>query len=74
MTYNILSHLYVESKQEKELLDRTDWEVPEPRTGCYCSVTQSCLDSLQSHGVQHARLPCPSLSHRVCSNSYPLSW
>ena len=26
-------------------------------------------DSLQSHGLQHAMLPCPSLSPRVCSNS-----
>ena len=25
------------------------------------------------HGLQHARLPCPSLSFRVCSNSCPLS-
>ena len=24
------------------------------------------------HGLQHARLPCPSLSPRVCSNSCPL--
>ena len=31
-------------------------------------------DSLQSHELQHARLPCPSLSPRVCSNSCPLSW
>ena len=30
-------------------------------------------DSLGPHGVQHARLPCPSLSPRVCSNSCPLS-
>ena len=30
-------------------------------------------DSLQSHGRQHARLPCPPLSPRVCSNSCPLS-
>ena len=29
-------------------------------------------DSLWSHGLQHARLPCPSLSLRVCSNSCPL--
>ena len=29
--------------------------------------------SLQPHGLQHARLPCPSLSPRVCSNSCPLS-
>ena len=36
----------------------------------------SCLvtsDSLQPHGLQQARLPCPSLSLRVCSNSCPLS-
>ena len=26
-------------------------------------------DSLQPHGLQHTRLPCPSLSPRVCSNS-----
>ena len=30
-------------------------------------------DSLQPHGLQHARLPCPSLSPRVCSKSGPLS-
>ena len=30
-------------------------------------------NSLQPHGLQHARLPCPSLSPRVCSNSCPLS-
>ena len=30
-------------------------------------------DSLQLHGLQHARLPCPSLSPGVCSNSCPSS-
>ena len=30
-------------------------------------------DSLQPHGLQHARLPCPSLFPGVCSNSCPLS-
>ena len=39
-----------------------------------CSVTQSFMsDSLQPHELQHARLPCPSPSPRVCSNSCPLS-
>ena len=38
-----------------------------------CSVAKSCL-TLWSHGLQQARLPCPSLSARVCSNSCPLSW
>ena len=36
-----------------------------------CSVLS---DSLWSHGLQRARLPCPSPSPRVCSNSCPLSW
>ena len=30
-------------------------------------------DSLRPHGLQHARLPCPSLSPEVCSHSCPLS-
>ena len=29
-------------------------------------MTQSCL-TLWPHGLQHARVPCPSLSPRVCS-------
>ena len=36
-----------------------------------CSVVS---DSLRPHGLQHARLPCPSPTPRVCSNSCPLSW
>ena len=31
-------------------------------------------DSLWFHGLQHTRLPWPSLSPRLCSNSSPLSW
>ena len=31
-------------------------------------------DSLRPHGLQIARLPCPSLSPWVCSNSCPLNW
>ena len=40
---------------------------------CCCSVAKSCL-TLWPQGQQHARLPRPSLSPRVCSNSCPLSW
>ena len=36
---------------------------------CFCSVTKT----LWPHKLQNARLPCPSLSHRVCSNSCQLS-
>ena len=41
-----------------------------------CSVRFSCSimsDSLQPHGLQHARLPYPSPTPWACSNSYPLS-
>ena len=31
-------------------------------------------NSLQPHGLQHARIPCPSPTPRACSNSCPLSW
>ena len=37
------------------------------------SVAQSCLDSLRPYGLQHARLPCPSPTPGVCSNSCPSS-
>ena len=30
--------------------------------------------SLQPHGLQHARFPCPSPTLGIYSNSYPLSW
>ena len=35
-----------------------------------CSVVSN---SLQCHGLQHARLPCPSPTPGACSNSSPLS-
>ena len=38
-----------------------------------CSVTQLC-PTLQPYGLQHTRLPRPTLSPGVCSNSCPLSW
>ena len=37
----------------------------------YASVVS---DSLQPHGLQHARPPCPSITPRAYSNSCPLSW
>ena len=39
----------------------------------FSSVAQLCL-TLQPHGLQHPRPPCPSPTPRVCSNSCPLSW
>ena len=40
----------------------------------YCwSLSSVQSDSLWSHGLQHARLPCPSPTPRAYSNSCPLS-
>ena len=38
--------------------------------GCCCSVVS---DSSRPYGMEHAGLPCPSPSPRVCSDSWPLS-
>ena len=42
-----------------------------PECCCFCSLTKSCLTLCDP---MNARLPCPSLSSRVCSNSCSLSW
>ena len=39
----------------------------------FSSVAQSSL-TLQPHGLQHTRLPCPPLLPKVYSNSCPLNW
>ena len=39
---------------------------------CGCLLVVS--NSLKPRDLEHARLPCPSLSPGVCSNSHPLSW
>ena len=39
-----------------------------------CVFSRQLLSSsLWPHGLQHIRLPCPSLSPEICSNSCPLS-
>ena len=38
-----------------------------------CSVAQLCPTLCDPHGLQHATLPLPLPSLRVCSNSCPLS-
>ena len=43
-------------------------------TCCYCSSRLVVSNSLQPHGQQHIRFPCPSPSLGVCSNSCLLSW
>ena len=55
-----------------ESLGKTSvWRVPANLELFCCSVVS---DSLRPHELQHARLPCPSPSPGVCSESCPLSW
>ena len=42
-----------------------------PRSVQFSSSVVS--ESLRPHGLQHARLPCPSPTPRACSNSCPSS-
>ena len=47
-----------------------------PRTQALAFIvvqSLSYVNSLQPHGLQHIRLPCPSLSPRACSNLCPSS-
>ena len=60
------------SGSQISLTNRKHWE-PRCRNK-YNSVQFSCSvmsDSLRPHGLQHARLPCPSPTPGACSNSCP---
>ena len=51
--------------------------VPNAALRFHSSVQFSCSvvsNSLQPHGLQHARLPCPSPTAGAYSNSYPSRW
>ena len=53
---------------------RWEWEI---LPMCFSSVEFShsvMYDSLQPHGLQHARPPCASPTPEVHSDSHPLSW
>ena len=55
---------------EKSQKNLSDWT-----TTYLVQLSYSVMsDSLQPHGLLHARPPCPSLTPGVCSNSCPLSW
>ena len=41
------------------------------RLSQFSSVAQAVSDSLRPHGLQQARLPCPSPTPGACSNSCP---
>ena len=47
---------------------------PSPRSKLSDSAQFSSADTLQPHGLQHARPPCPSLAPGVYPDSCPLNW
>ena len=51
----------------------SDHQASDPLSWVQFSCSVMC-DSLRPHGLQHARLPCPSPTPRVYSDSCPLSW
>ena len=55
----------------------TIWATGKPNEVVWFSSVQFSpsvvFDSLRPHGLQHARLPCPSPTPRIYSNSCPLS-
>ena len=55
------------------ILMRPIWWHCEKCNNQFSSVAQLC-PTLQSHGLQHARPPCPSSTPGDFSNSSPLSW
>ena len=80
-TWTFLSLLTLKSRYKASShseLDEAPWQEEErepPRpinilSFFSCSVTS---DSLWRHGLQHTRLPCPSLSPGACSKSCPLN-
>ena len=55
---------------------RDRWDRVRSLDGLTCMLSFCRLvvsDSLRPYELQHARLPCPLLSPRVCSNSCPLN-
>ena len=49
------------------------WWGKQDSTCCMLSFSCSVVSDFATHGLQCARLPCPSPSPGVCSNSCPLS-
>ena len=62
----------IKDRNSKDLIEAEEVKKRWKEFCCFCSVTQPC-PTLQPLELQHARLPCPSLSPGVGSKSCPLS-
>ena len=66
----ILSHVLLKMCYDTSPL-RNEVYVPLPAIRISLFTDSVLSDSLQPHGLQHARLPCPSPFYGACSNSRP---
>ena len=66
-------HVTIVRWMDKQNMEYTHNEYHSSLLVQFSSVAQSC-PTLLPHGLQHARLFCPSPTSRACSNSCPLSW
>ena len=62
--------MFISRWMEKDVVHIYNELFIQPSVQFSCSIV---ADSLQPHGLQHPRLPCPSPAPRACSNSCPLS-
>ena len=70
--YFIKQHQEHVNNNSKSLMSLEGYNVHQFRSLQFSRSVVS--DSLQPHGLQHARPPCPSPTPCVCSNSCPSSW
>ena len=64
-------HMLCSAAKKKELWDLV---LQQPQFSSVQFSHSVVSDSLRPHESQHARLPCPSPSPGICSNSCPLIW
>ena len=70
----VTAHRVAKSWVTERLSSRSSWEMEVHRVTTLLLFSCSVMSySLRPYGLQHTRLPCPSPSPRVCSNSCPLS-
>ena len=70
----VTAHRIAKSWVTERLSSRRSWEMEVHRVTTLLLFSCSVMSySLRPYGLQHTRLPCPSPSPRVCSNSCPLS-
>ena len=71
---NLLRVIFLSCKR-REIIPPYSPSVTAENFSCYFVIQLlSHVRLFVAHGLQHARLPCPSPSPRICSNSCPLSW